>query len=281
MDDDNNAQVATEENVPEGTAPPVEKEQQQEAPKRNPAWNNLLNKLPAEFHDMIDSDLREWDNNFSTKISEVQSQYEPYKEFVDNQVSPDDIKQALAIGAMIESDPGQFLDAMTQWAEQSGLRDQGQQEQENDDDSFSLDDFDDSEDDDDDISSHPKFQELEQQQRILAEFLAQQVQQEETAKAEAELDAEIKTLTEKYGEFDEELVLPYAMTKNVPLEDAVKFYSQRVESIKSAPRPGDYAPSVLNPSGTIPSSQPDPGKMSSRETKNLVKEMLAAAKAQG
>src|SRR4051812_48698028 len=75
---------------------------------RNPAWNKLLDKLPTEFHSIIEPDLREWDTNFTNKTQEVQSRYEPYNFLLENEIDPEQVQSALQILAMIETDPKAF-----------------------------------------------------------------------------------------------------------------------------------------------------------------------------
>lgn len=247
---------------------------------RNPAWNSLLDKLPSEFHSIIEPDLREWDKNFITKTQEVQSRYEPYQDLIDNEIDPEQISNALQVLAMIETDPRAFHTQMGEfYKDQWG---QGQQEVSQDDPNaqFSLD-GDDGGQEPLDITKHPKFQELSQNQEALATYLAQQIQQQKEAEADAEVAADEERLRKEYGDFNEEFVFSYAMQQECDLEEAVKAYKELENKIRTQPRASDSAPPVFAPSGGVPSSQPSPGQLSDRETRKLVAEMAARAHDQG
>jgi hypothetical protein len=247
---------------------------------RNPAWNNLLDKLPKEFHSMIEPDLREWDQNFTNKTQQVQSQYEPYKFLLEDNVSPENVQAGLQIMAMIEADPQAFHKQMAEfYKDQWGQGQEVSQEQsaEKDEATFSLD----GEGDEFDVTKHPKFQELASNQEALATYLAQEIEAKKQAAADAEVAAEETRLKEKYGDFNQKFVYSYAIQNGVDLEDAVKAFSELTNEIRSAPRANDSAPSVFSPSGGVPSSQPKPGQLSDRETRRLVAEMAQRAHNQG
>lgn len=254
--------------VGEGATPPAPTEST--GPKINPAWNSLLEKLPGGLHNLVIPELQAWDKNFQEKTSEVQSRYSPYQSLLDNGIPPERIETALGIASMLEQDPRKFYDEIGKYYEKEwGQGQAGQQEQE--DETFTLGD-----DTEFDITKHPKFQELAQNQQVMTEFLAKQIEQERTAAAEAQIDQEVKDLTAKYGEFDEEWVFSLATAKEMPLEDAVKSYVEFVNKIKTTPRAGDSAPAVFTPSGGVPISAPDPAKMSRKDTRSLVVQLLEA-----
>jgi len=240
---------------------------------RNPAWNKLLDKLPTEFHSIIEPDLREWDTNFTNKTQEVQSRYEPYNFLLENEIDPEQVQSALQILAMIETDPKAFHTQMgefykDQWGQGPEEVSKNPSEAE-----FSLDDLDETP----DITQHPKFKELSENQEALATYLAQQIQQQQEAEAEAEVAADEKRLKDKYGDFDEQFVFAYAVQNECDLEEAVKEYMKLSDRIRSQSRANDSAPPVFAPSGGVPSSQPSPGQLSDRDTRKLVAEMAARA----
>lgn len=247
---------------------------------RNPAWNSLLEKLPTEFHNIIEPDLRQWDQNFTSKTQEVQSRYEPYQFLIENEIEPEQIESALQVLAMIETDPRAFHTQMGEfYKDQWG---QGQQEVSQDDPNaqFSLD-GDEEGQAVPDVTQHPKFQELAQNQDALATYLAQQIQQQQEAEADAEVAADEERLRKEYGDWDEHFVFSYAMQQECDLEEAVKAYKELENKIRTQPRANDSAPPVFAPSGGVPSSQPSPGQMSDKDTRKLVAEMAARAHNQG
>jgi hypothetical protein len=247
---------------------------------RNPAWNSLLDKLPTEFHSIIEPDLRQWDQNFTSKTQEVQSRYEPYQFLIENEIDPEQVSNALQVLAMIETDPRAFHTQMGEfYKDQWG---QGQQEVSQDDPNaqFSLD-GDEEDQGTPDITQHPKFQELSQNQEALATYLAQQIQQQQEAEAEAEVTADEERLKKEYGDYNEQFVFAYAVQNECDLEDAVKAYKELENQIRTQPRANDTAPPVFAPSGGVPSSQPSPGQMSDKDTRKLVAEMAQRAHNQG
>lgn len=241
----------------------------------NPAWNGLLEKLPKEFHNIVAPDLKQWDDNFSKKTQEVQSRYSPYEQFVKDEVSPETIQAGLQLAAIIEADPKAFYEKMGEYyKEQWG---QGQSEAEVPDgqeEMFSLDGT-------DDIANHPKFKELAEQNKVVTEYLAQQIREQQAREADEEIQRDVDRLKEEHGDWDEEFVYSYAMQNDVTLEDAVKKFVSLRDGYRAKPLANDSAPPVYGGAGGLPSTQPNPGKLDSRATKNLVAEMLAKAQAQG
>jgi hypothetical protein len=242
----------------------------------NPAWSPLLEKLPQEFHKLIEPDLRQWDQNFQQKTSEVQSQYEPYKDYVENQVPPEVINNALQLMAVIDADPRSFYENMGKfYADQWGQGQPGSNDAE--DESFALGD----EDTGQDLESNPLIQQLKSQQDIIAQFLTTQLEQQQQAAVDAQIEAEETALKEEFGEFNPKWVYSYAMQNGTDLRTAVEEYHSFVQQIRSTPTASDGAPTVFAPSSAIPSSQPDPAKMDAKQTRSLVAELLAKAHQEG
>lgn len=236
----------------------------------NPAWTPMLEKLPPEFHSMVAPDLKQWDQNFQTKLNEVQSRYAPYNDFVENQVPPETLQSALQLMAVIEADPKAFYDQMGDfYKDQWG---QGQQVESNNDE-FVLG----GDETEFDITQHPKFQEQQRQLQIIAQHLDGQLRSQQEAEQDAALEAEETRLKEQYGEFDPVWVYSLAAQNQMPLEDAVKAYHGFINQVRQTPTASSTAPSVFAPSGAIPSTQPNPAEMSSAQTRSLVADILRQA----
>lgn len=228
----------------------------------HPAWKEILDTLPTSLHPIVTPALEKWDHGVQERFQQVQSKYDPYKQYVENNVNPQDIDKSLQIARMIETDPQGFYQRMGQYLNPKGQQDQGQQEDE----------------DDYDISGEdapdPRLQTMEQNQQVLAQALQAIMQKEADQKAEAQLDADLKSLREKHGDFDEEFVLSYAASNGGDLNAAVGKYIQIVAGAKGAPAPGSNLPPVVSPSGATPSSAVDPASLNSKDTKNLVVNLL-------
>ena len=243
----------------------------------NPAWSTLLEKLPTQLHPLVKPVLSDWDKNFQgvqSKYSEVQSKFEPYSQFAENAIDPDTISQALQIMSLIESDPQAFHKQLGDYyADQWDQGQQGQEQQIDDGEGFSIGDqqF--------DVTKDPKFQELAQNQQAMVEYLASTIEQQQQAEADAQVEAELQAVKQQYGDVNEQMLFSLAMANNLSLADAAKQLTEYSNSIRQQPRADANAPAVFSPNGGgIPSTQPDPAKMSGKETRALVANILAQQK---
>ena len=264
------------ENAPEGQGNLEEAQGTQEVappestgtPSINPAWTELLGVVPSQLHSQVTPHLQKWDQNFQSKINEVHSQYEPWKQFIDNGVAPDDVQYSLGLLQALSENPQEVIKALNEWAgaengtpEQQGQLNQSQQP--------GLE-------EDDPILSHPKVQEMQKGLETLAQIILSQRETEQQSAADAELENDIKTLKDTHGEFDEEIVLALAMQGDkfdyTALENAVK---KVVAMNPPARQPG---PPVLGNGAAPPADIPKPGN--DAERRNLVAQMLAQAQRQ-
>jgi hypothetical protein len=93
------------------------------------------------------------------------------------------------------------------------------------------------------------------------------------AEADQQLDNDLKSLREKFGEFDDRYVLGLAMA-GVSLEEAVQEYQKKF----GGSRPADpNTPNVLTPGGGLPTDRVDPKKLDGPGTRSLVEQMLRAS----
>lgn len=234
----------------------------------NPAWNPVLEKLPTEFHKLIQPDLQSWDKKFEEQLQQVQSRFDPYKEFVDNQIPPEQLQTALQLMAVIDADPRGFHDQMEKfYADEWG---QGPQS-DNSDDMFELG----GEEETQDWTQHPKAQELIRNQEAMVQFFQQQAEQQKQAEDDANLETQLAELKQQHGEFDETVVIPLAMN-GMSLEDAVQKYFTLTAGTRQTA--SDGAPAVFRPSGAIPSTQPDPAQWTAKQTRQSVAAILQQAK---
>lgn len=230
-------------------------QEQQTDSNGNPAWKPFLDVVPTAFHKQVEPVLREWDTNFTNKLNQVQSQYAPFKPFLDQQVQPEQLQQGLQLMKMIQENPRVFYDRMTQhygneWGLNSG---QGTDE---DDDAFDLDD---QEQNYGQLSPQQQ-QELEQlrnQQTTIAAYLAQDLEAKEMAKHEAQVDTEFNQVKEKYGDLTPDhvdaIVSMAIQSGSTVVEAADKLF-------KFTPAPNQQAqrtvPRVVAPNGGVPTAPP-------------------------
>lgn len=273
---------AASEQVPDGTqdAPTEEVIDQGQSSETgtinvNPAWNDVLSLIPETMHPAILPKFQSWDQNYKTSIDKVHSQYEPWKPFIDNGVSPEDVDYSLGLLKAISENPQEVINALNEWVaaeqgngnpegvqpEQQGQINQNPQSPE----------F--------DISQHPAYLELQAQVKNIGQLLLSQHEKEQQAKQDSELQTELSSLQEKFkerGPFDEQYVLGVAMNDpETNLEKAAeKFYEMRDNLLRQQRQPG---PPVLGAGGALPSSNVDTRKLDSAQTKQTVAQILAQA----
>lgn len=241
----------------------------------NPAWNEALGVIPSDLHSQVVPHFQKWDQNFQTQIQKVQSEYEPYKPFIDGGYAPEDIEFGLGLIQQLTSNPTEVIQALQAWVSEGeeGTTDQGQNgstPQQNLNPEF-------------DITQNPAFQQQEQAVRAMAEILMEQRRMEQEAAADQELDNELSTLADKYkdrGEFDIDFVMGVALNSpnggdSAELEAAVeKYYAIQDKALQQQRRPG---PPVLGSGGAIPNGRVDTSKLDGKERRAYVQQMLEQA----
>ena len=243
---------------------------QDNVPGPNPAWNDVLSVLPEQFHQVVTPHFQKWDQAAQSKIEQANNalkQFEDFKPFVEHGINREEIEQGLRIMWEINNNPENVYKALAEAYKfgQAPVADPNTNADDDDDDDtpYGI---------DPEISSK-----LEQQEGILqavAQIVLNDAQAKEAAKADQALDNELSALKEAHGDYDEDYVLT-KMLSGMSGEDAVKSYQELVQRI--SPKP--FAPNVLgaNSGGSgVPSQAIDPTKLSGKETRNLVAQMLAA-----
>jgi hypothetical protein len=233
----------------------------------NPAWNDVLSAVPEDVHSQITPHLRNWDQNFQR----VQSDFAPYKEFKEANISPDQIRMGMGIMQALEQNPKQVYELLQQ--QFNFGEEPGQGETEN----APTDDL-------DNLPDSVKEQlglipELQKQLDTVMQWAVTQQSASSEAQEDEALDNLISGLKSQHGEFDERYVLSL-MQAGVDPQDAIKEYHSFVEKVSSdAQRP--RAPKILGSGGIVPGEQAlDPRKMTPQDTKSLVAQMLAQSAAQ-
>lgn len=235
----------------------------------NPAWNDFLSVIPEDYHEAVKPHLQQWDSGVQQKINGVHSQYEPYKPFLEQKVSPDDLKMGYGLLQAVHKNPAEVVNAIRQTF--NLMEEQQGSVNNNEEDPF------------EDLPQAVKdklalVDKLQSGYETMGQALQRQ-QQEALERQEGEkLAIQMNELREKYGEFDEEFVLNF-MLNGAKAEDAVIRYHQMVDNIRSqSNRPP--VPRLLGPGGSngIPGNKVvDPRKMDSKGTRDLVSQMLEEA----
>ena len=244
----------------------------------NPAWSPLLEKLPSEFVPMVTPTLKEWDTKFQEQLQQVHSQYEPYKQFAEQQVPAEALEQAYNLFQLMNSDPQLVYQQMQEFygfggqGQEDPLTNPGQQAVEGEPYDFNSPDA--------DIMQHPKVKELFENQQALASYFVNQQEQERVAAAEKQIETELTEVKQKYPNVDELMLFEVATGGNMTLSQAAEQIHAQYEAMLAQSR--QPAPRVFSANGGLPAAQqPDPRKLNSVGTQDLVAQILAANHSEG
>lgn len=233
---------------------------QDNAPGPNPAWNDVLSILPQQFHEAVTGHFQRWDDAANQRIESVNSslkEFESYKPFVEHGIDPDQLQQGLRLMYEINNNPENVWKSL-QEAYKFGQNNEDP-EVENEPDPSAL-------------MQDPRYDQLQQGLELVSQIVLNDAQAKQNATADAELDKELSDLKAAHGDFDMDYVLT-KMLNGASGEDAVKSY----KSIVAAANP-PFAPSILGSnSGAgagLPSNAIDPTKLSSKETRDLVAQLV-------
>ncbi len=237
----------------------------------NPAWDSVLSALPEEFHKIVTPEFQKWDQAAQQKIEAANAelkQFESFKPFVENGFTAADLDQGVQLLHQINQNPQAVYNALAEAYDLTPAQVEAAMEGEGDDDEEPETFFD------------PRVDQLQQGVELIAQNLLDQQQQKLNDQAERDLDAELKGLHEKHGDFNEQYVLSLkAVNPDMDLETAVQNYNAMAQSIlQQNPRP--FAPSVMGNSGGgagLPSQAIDPRTLDGKGTRDLVAQMLKAA----
>lgn len=234
----------------------------------NPAWQPFLDVLPSSLYPTVTPILQEWDRGVQSRFQEIHQQYEPYKAYqdlIDNEVEPEAIQYALGIFEQLNDNPRAIYDALVQtFGEEWGLNQQQPDPSLN----PSYESYDDN-------PVDPRIAQLEEGFKQLASTILGERQQQEEQQIQAQmdydLDQELTSLKETYGDFNERAVLGLMLSGMSGEEAVAEYMSDRNSAIEQTRRPP--APAILSQGG-VQSVTQDVRKLDSKDTRALVAQML-------
>lgn len=240
------------------------------SPGINPAWNDALNDIPKEFHHKVIPHLQKWDSGVNERFQRVQSQYEPYKAyepFVQNQIPFEEVQQGYGLLRAIYEDPAKVITAIQQ-AFNLGqpVLEQGETEVEDPGEYANV-----------SPEVMAQLQRQEQMLNAMAQIMTRQREAQMAASEGQKLDKIMADLHKEHGEFNDEVVLHIAAQMNGDIGAALGVYQNAVQQ-EMARRNAPRAPRLISPGGSAPSNAIDPRKLNSRQTQDLIVDMLKAAK---
>lgn len=274
LNDDGSVTLDTDEGQGQEVQP-VEPVVENEPNDYNPAWNDALSAVPEEFH----PHLKEHFSKTDKYTQEVQQRFAPFKEFAEQNVRPEDIKEALQFAHFLNTNPRgvfDFLNKQYNYFPDSGNADQSQGVPAKQEDEIDVNDpFANA-----DLSKNPQFaQVLQQNQELMQSFQAKQ-QAELEAKMDAQIQSEIQAIQTTYPSIDPREVITRAMgkhaagiTKDIDLNASAKELAEMFKA--PATQPGSSAPPVLGRS-SLPSSAVRPSEMTREQRSQYVADQIRA-----
>jgi hypothetical protein len=235
---------------------------------QNPAWNEFLQVVPQEYHEQVTPLLQKWDQGVNQRFEKVHSDYAPWKNYIDQGITPDQVNMALNVLNTLQENPeyvwkslGDYHKFGQEPVENQGGNGQGQGELEN---QGQLQD--------------PRYDELSQNFGKLAEFVLQKQQADMEAQEDYALDQELASLRSKYGDFDEKYVMSQMLYGEMSGEQAVQEFQKMAQRLASqGPQPFSF---LGGNSGGVPGTNPDVRKMSDSQARDAAVQMLQGFAAQ-
>lgn len=252
----------------------------------HPAWQEILSAVPESLHESIRPTLENWDKGVNTRLETVQSQYAPYKSFVDNSVSPEDLEAGMQLINALNADPAKFVENLRDYYKLSG-ESSGQGLSQPEGQEVDLSEY------GEDLSNHPQFKQLKQMQDSIAQQLEAQQQTQNAKDAEIWLNsrqAQISDqLKEQIGIEADQGAWDYMMNRaqveaqrtnnfDKALDNARDAYVAFVNQYKApvaAVIPN--APVVMPPNGAVPVSNFNSTTLNEAQRKQLMVQMLGQA----
>lgn len=265
---------------PEGTAGATGEEgQAPPEPQGGNSPNPFLADIPEEHREIVAPYQQRWDAQTTRKFQELHSQYDPYKDFVENQVDPQALTQAYQLYELLNSEPQTLWASLNQIAQQEGWGN-GQQGppgtgELGEDDPFQglppalKQQWD---------AREAQIQQLTQFAEIAAGKLLSQDEQVEQRQADQELTNSLESWHKEFGDFDDAYVMK-ELAIGANIEQAVASYKGFIQTIMQQQEmagrgPGATAPHVLAGGGVIPGSGTDITKASKQDVQSLVASFL-------
>lgn len=257
-------------------------------PNEHPStWDKILEKIPTALHDVVKPALLEWDQGVNQRFQELAEEWKPFKEFKDNKVDPQYLKNALGFAQAFESDPtGVLKNANETYNLGFGDPDEYarlQAELESYSDPDGDDDYDEDDDTVVDITSDPNFKALQDQISEMSKVVSKIGSETDAQKHEKYLDSLLEDKKHINRTF-----ITALMTQGLTGEQAIDEYNKALASSVTPPPEGTPppvgtpgAPVVMGQEGTAgagtETKEIDFGKMGTTDVNDMVAQMLQAA----
>lgn len=253
----------------------------------NPAWNDVLSHVPQDKHGAVTPLLQQWDQNFQ----KVQSSYAPYKEFIENQIPPEDLRVALGLARALDERPEDIYQALHQeFGQKMNGNGNGQQQGQL---PPGAGEFggDQGETGDGEFAGLPpeflqQYQGMQEKLDTVTQILAMQKQQQDEAQQDQEVEqlyTEMMSENPMFAALNEKgLAEPYMNSMFIAGYDkqqALEQFSNFVDAVASyhnRPRP----PAIMGAGGYMPEQSVKPRQLSEKQTSQAMIQMLMDAHGQ-
>lgn len=239
----------------------------------NPAWGEFFDVIPEDYRDelkpLMEPVLQKWDQGVQKQFET----YSPYKKYVDDKVDPQVMDYAMNLLDTLNDNDGamQVFQQLGSYLEGQGLIGQEEGDSKKEPEKEEEINWD---------SLPPALKkEIEQLQNgfsTLAQDRINERNKQLEAQEDAQLESELKSLKDKYGDYDEDWVLA-KMVNGMDAEDAVKSFHTWVDNaLKSRNKPTPTFKALGAGSGDFPSGNGefDPRKATGRQVQDMIAQKL-------
>lgn len=266
--------------VPSAPSPPQPTQQQQPEPVLSQYAQDLLNEIPETERASFQQYVQKWDAGVERRVRQLQTNYAPFNDFLDQGYDPEELKTAAQLYDMLNTDPERAIQVLSNAYGQGQLTPQQQpqstQQQQQQQQTAQL----------------PP--ELQQQMTQMNQFMQQMALQNQNQQRQAEQEAQDRALDDymtllrqEKGDFDESYVLT-KMAAGFDGAQAVDEYNRITrQGLPNNPGVGNgvngtvaQAPPVLHGGSAGTGTRPV-HEYSRQERKDLVAQILQTANQQG
>lgn len=253
--------------------------------KDNPAWAPVLDGLPESFQEMLKPKLKDWDRGVNQKFQEAaefRKKVEPYQQFIESGISPQELQASHAVARQLATDPVSFFRNLESHLRSQGHLEEAERAADAAEEAEEDEEFDPSEEDEDPYEqrlSQIQQQQLEMQRRW-EEQAEQERYQQEVRQEEQRIQSEFQQIEQRLGKRLSPQVRQRVVQEAINLEQQTGRETSLVEGFVSLQRflaetQRKPAPRVLPAAGGTPSRQTkNPADMTEEERAAHMLEML-------
>jgi hypothetical protein len=244
----------TQQNADQTTETPVVETPQVESPKVHPAHEKLLAELPEAWHSKITPYLQEQDKYYQKEMEK----YTPYKEFADEGISADIIKGGINLARAIETNPTEVYASLQDYLKEQGLlSEEAKQVAKDMMEQQSGEDFEDMFDGEQVPAALKKeLEALRAQTEETKSYIENQRLQEETKRAESELEADMTALKSQHNITEAHEIAIYNLMnaalnagREITVAEAAQQLQQMIPGGFAPTNSGEPAPVVVGSAG--------------------------------